>query len=153
MAGDAEQTDSSGKYTFGGGAAAAKKYWPTIFKSIELVRQEWILNFHYLFFFKWKFKKKLGVVKLYFLCIDTLKSVGVVTPFFSKYDSLFKDIMHTLHRIDWWSCAKFTNSCIRITTYCCSLLRNIWIFPDIFHRFSNWKAYSRWVSYLIQFMT
>lgn len=26
MAGDAEQTDSSGKYTFGGGAAAAKKY-------------------------------------------------------------------------------------------------------------------------------
>lgn len=37
MAGDAEQTDSSGKYTFGGGAAAAKKYWPTIFKSIELV--------------------------------------------------------------------------------------------------------------------
>lgn len=40
MAGDAEQTDSSGKYTFGGGAAAAKKYWPTIFKSIELVRQE-----------------------------------------------------------------------------------------------------------------
>lgn len=37
MAGDAEQTDSSGKYTFGGGAAAAKKYWPTILKSIELV--------------------------------------------------------------------------------------------------------------------
>lgn len=37
MAGDAEQTDSSGKYTFGGGAAAAKKYWPTILKSIEVV--------------------------------------------------------------------------------------------------------------------
>lgn len=37
MAGDAEQTDSSGKYTFGGGAAAAKKYWPTIFKAVELV--------------------------------------------------------------------------------------------------------------------
>lgn len=37
MAGDAEQTDSSGKYTFGGGAAVAKKYWPTILKSIELV--------------------------------------------------------------------------------------------------------------------
>lgn len=37
MAGDAEhQTDSSGKYTFGGGAATAKKYWPTILKSIEL---------------------------------------------------------------------------------------------------------------------
>lgn len=40
MAGDAEQTDSSGKYTFGGGAAAAKKYWPTILKSIELVCQD-----------------------------------------------------------------------------------------------------------------
>lgn len=40
MAGDAEQTDSSGKYTFGGGAAVAKKYWPTIFKSIELVSCE-----------------------------------------------------------------------------------------------------------------
>lgn len=38
MAGDAENTDSSGKYTFGGGAGAAKKYWPTIMKSIEVVR-------------------------------------------------------------------------------------------------------------------
>lgn len=37
MPGDAEQTDSSGKYTFGGGASAAKKYWPTILKSMELV--------------------------------------------------------------------------------------------------------------------
>ncbi|XP_031626155.1 uncharacterized protein LOC116342614 isoform X2 [Contarinia nasturtii] len=37
MAGDAEQTDSSGKYTFGGGSSSAKKYWPTILKSIELV--------------------------------------------------------------------------------------------------------------------
>lgn len=37
MAGDAEQTDSSGKYTFGGGGSVAKKYWPTILKSIELV--------------------------------------------------------------------------------------------------------------------
>lgn len=37
MAGDAEQTDSSGKYTFGGGAATAKKYWPTILKSIEVI--------------------------------------------------------------------------------------------------------------------
>lgn len=37
MAGDAEQTDSSGKYTFGGGSTAAKKYWPTILKSIEVV--------------------------------------------------------------------------------------------------------------------
>lgn len=51
MAGDAEQTDSSGKYTFGGGAAAAKKYWPTIFKSIELVRQEPISNCNLLSFF------------------------------------------------------------------------------------------------------
>lgn len=34
---DAEQTDSSGKYTFGAGAASAKKYWPTIMKSIEVV--------------------------------------------------------------------------------------------------------------------
>lgn len=38
MAGDAENTDSSGKYTFGGGAGAAKKYWPTIMKAIEVVR-------------------------------------------------------------------------------------------------------------------
>lgn len=37
MAGDAEQTDSSGKYTFGGGGQVAKKYWPTILKSVELV--------------------------------------------------------------------------------------------------------------------
>jgi len=37
MAGDAEQTDSSGKYTFGGGGATGKKYWTTILKSIELV--------------------------------------------------------------------------------------------------------------------
>lgn len=43
MAGDAEQTDSSGKYTFGGGAAAAKKYWPTILKSIEVVSSKMYL--------------------------------------------------------------------------------------------------------------
>lgn len=45
MAGDAEQTDSSGKYTFGGGGAAAKKHWPTIFKSIEVVRIIQIFNY------------------------------------------------------------------------------------------------------------
>lgn len=44
MAGDAEQTDSSGKYTFGGGAAVAKKYWPTILKSVELVNSQHITS-------------------------------------------------------------------------------------------------------------
>lgn len=37
MAGETEQTDSSGKYTFGGGTTAAKKYWPTIIRIIEAV--------------------------------------------------------------------------------------------------------------------
>lgn len=44
MAGDAEQTDSSGKYTFGAGAASAKKYWPTILKSIEAVSENLFLT-------------------------------------------------------------------------------------------------------------
>lgn len=37
MAGDAEQTDSSGKYTFGGGGAAVRRQWPTVLKGIEVV--------------------------------------------------------------------------------------------------------------------
>lgn len=42
MAGDPEQTDSSGKYTFGGGGARSVKYWPTILKSIELVSKNFL---------------------------------------------------------------------------------------------------------------
>lgn len=39
MSGDNEQTDSAGKYTFGGGGGGSKKIWPTILKGIELVSQ------------------------------------------------------------------------------------------------------------------
>lgn len=51
---DREQTDSSGKYTFGGGRAAAKKYWPTIMKSIELVSNitlcAFVTNSHFAYY-------------------------------------------------------------------------------------------------------
>lgn len=36
MAGDAEQTDSSGKYTFGGDRVV-RRHWPTVIKGIEVV--------------------------------------------------------------------------------------------------------------------
>lgn len=62
MAGDAEQTDSSGKYTFGGGGAAGKKYWTTILKSIELVGYKFRKNMQYwlVLFFKSDFPNELN---------------------------------------------------------------------------------------------
>lgn len=123
MAGDAEQTDSSGKYTFGGGAAAAKKYWPTIFKAVELVCRINIL-----------FKLRTARYIFHF-----------GSWHYHQFYSLHTDFVHTLYWLNWRPRSEFPNPSIRIATNRCTLLRNFWIVSDIFHRVFDRKTHPRWV--------
>lgn len=75
MAGDAEQTDSSGKYTFGGGAATAKKYWPTIMKSIELVSFVLLFFFFFTYFYSFCLFPFLCLALACFACNHEIQSI------------------------------------------------------------------------------
>lgn len=65
---------------------------------------------------------------------------------------IFIDFVHPVYWPHRWSCSKFSNPSICISTDSCFVLCYFWILSDLQYCVFDWKTYSRWVrNYILNY--